>query len=886
MFNPISTYRFQFNKDFTFTDLEKILPYLSELGVSTIYASPITAAVAGSMHGYDVTNPLEINKEIGSVKQLEKIVSDLRNRNMGWLQDIVPNHMAYDMSNPWLYDVLERGSHSDYYNFFDIAWYQLHATSHKKIMAPFLGDDLHACIQQGKIKLGFGENGFFIQYADLRYPVSVDSYSWVCTVLPYFSKPLLPWAKKLEAFSMLPWPQWIQYKKEMMDEVMTDKRSLSFIKKYIDHVNADTRLIAELLSYQHYILACWRVANQHINYRRFFAVNSLICLRMEDENVYDTYHQLIFSLLQKDLIQGLRVDHVDGLYDPGKYIEKLRFSCGPDSYIVVEKILHENETIDRSWPMQGTTGYDFLSFINQLFTDDVGKKELTRFYRNNFPAYAYSDIVFEKKYDFLHQQMNGELDNLVYLLNELGLTTAATGQQKKIRAALAVFISAFPVYRIYPQTFPLHETDKNYVAKAFLKTKQKAEDLLPEIEWLQSLFEPAQDGKDDARLLFIKRVMQFTGPLAAKGTEDTVFYFYNPLISHNEVGDSPGHRPVSIELFHQQMIDRQKNEPYAMNTTSTHDTKRGEDSRMRLNMLSILPDEWIKSVLAWQQLNKKFVTTKDNRRSPTENDEYFIYQALIGGFPSDMHCSEDFVERFKKYITKALREEKSETGWDDPDSTYEKNCFRFIDNILSQENLFLQQFTDFFNKIIERADIFSLAQLLIKLTAPGIPDIYQGSELWDLHFVDPDNRRPVDFGLRRNLLDQLLTEEKKGFDTVMDLINQNKNTGIQKLFVTKKVLTQRKWHPDLFVKGAYIPLQQDNNMIAFLREHENDKALIIAPIPVKGHKGVCNYSFDATHEKLKGKWINQFTGEQIDMRDKTRIPKIFSRFPIAFFTNN
>lgn len=884
MYNPLSTYRIQLNSEFGFGQLEEILNYLYELGVSTVYASPITKATKGSMHGYDVTSPLEINDEIGTAEQLQQISDWLKQRGMGWLQDIVPNHMAYSMSNSWLYDFFERGNFSEYSHFFDAGYYA-NSPVKEKIMAPFLGKTLTACLQDGEIRLGFGPAGFSINYFDKQYPVATTAYDWICSILPEFSKPLLPWAKKMEAFSMLPREPWCQQKEKLIEEVMQNKWLSSCIEESMDYINSSTQLLEELLGYQYYLLCSWRLSTSVINYRRFFTVNELICIRMEDESLYNAYHQMLFSLYQKGLIQGFRLDHIDGLYEPGAYVGRLRNSLGDDCYIVAEKILQQREELPNEWPLQGTTGYDFLAMVNQLFTHDPGKQELTRFYQQHFSNhFSFEDIVFESKYRFLKQYMEGELNNLLHLLIGLQLIPAEKAGDQKIREALAILMAAFPVYRIYFSAFPLPRQSKQFIEDAFAKAIQKQQDLLPEMDLLKTLFVFTADGKDENRLLFLKRLMQFTGPLAAKGTEDTAFYVYNAFIAHNEVGDSPGNHALSVDDFHENMLNRQLHYPLSLNAGSTHDTKRGEDGRMRLNMLSIFPREWMEAVTAWQQMNRAFITEQDNRAAPDANDEYFIYQSLVSGFPADMNIDKVFLERFQAYITKALRESKRQTRWDDPDEAYENNCQQFIGNILCKGSPFLAQFLPFIKKIADKAGIYSLAQLLIRLTAPGVPDIYQGSELWDFSFVDPDNRRPVDYQLRKKLLKDILDQEKKGPSAVLDYIDRNKDTGVQKLWIIQKALACRRKYPLLFSEGSYIPLQTDQeNVLAYMRMHGNEKALVIVPLPCANTELPADFSSTEYRDEFKGRWVNPLTGDQFTGTGHFQISGVFSRFPAALF---
>jgi len=685
MYIPEATYRIQLHKGFNFSQLKEILPYLHALGISTIYASPVTAAIPGSEHGYDVINPLEINPEIGTLAQWEEINRFLKEHGMGWLQDIVPNHMAYSTENPWLYDVLERGACSAYYTYFDIipqyitsadtsgkpANQQLpSAINHPPStnpMVPFLEKELNVCVRLNEIRLAFSINGFSLQYKNQEFPVAVSSYNWICACIPGCYQPLLAWSAKVKDFGFLPAEQWFYFKKRIIGEVWNSLRLRDLALKYCRHINERPELLGELLTFQHYQLCSWKMSFTKMNYRRFFAVNSLICLRMEDEEVFTGWHQLMLSLYNQGMIQGFRVDHIDGLADPGGYLHKLRDKTGSGAYIISEKILQENEETLPGWPVQGTTGYDFLSFVNQLFICHPGKQKLVAWFSKNILDESYEDLVFNKKYAFLKSHLDGDLNNLMRWLAPLIAVRKPAPPANEIREALAVLMSAFPVYRIYAEQLPLSEKDQQWIGQAFARAVLKAPSLEQALDWLSSLFKAdAKDMTANEILYFLKRWAQYTAPLAAKGTEDTVFYNYNALISHNEVGDSPAHTAVTAAKFHELMENRLQHAALSLNASSTHDTKRGEENRLRINLISLFADEWISLVDKWRQVNQPGISRQNDQRSPSLNDEYLIYQALVGAIPEDCRISIPFRKRFDAYLTKALREEKNETNWKHP----------------------------------------------------------------------------------------------------------------------------------------------------------------------------------------------------------------------------
>lgn len=784
-----STYRIQLHKNFNFNHLKGILPYLHELGLSALYASPITRAIKGSQHGYDVTDPGAISPDIGTDQEMEEVSHLLKKYEMTWIQDIVPNHMAFTMSNPWIRDVLEKGRNSGYYPFFDIEP-DPSALPGGKLMLPFLGNTLTECLQRKEIKLDLMGGRFIIRYYQQEYPISASSDEWIQSIRPD-----------------------------------------SPAEQIVTFFNERPALLKELLDQQHYVLTHAHLAASHINYRRFFTINSLICLRMEDEKVFEAYHRQILCWYKEGLIQGLRLDHIDGLAAPRQYVQRLRNSFGEDCYIVAEKILAHNEPLPADWPLQGTTGYEFLAMASQLLTDADGFHKLKNFYREKImpDMPEYKDLVFEKKHQYLLTHMGGELDNLV--------RRAPASDRTSFRDILATLMSSLPVYRLYP--------------------------------------EPGSP--------FLPRVMQFTGPLAAKGVEDTVFYVYNPLIARNEVGDSPFVDGLTPAEFHHKMILRQQTTPMSLNAGTTHDTKRGEDGRIRLCWLSAIPDEWIATVSRWREMNKHI--------APSPNDEYFIYQSLIGSFPPDMVLTGQFKQRFHDMLTKALREADTISSWDHPDEAYEKKCHDFVDALLNTGSPFMEDFFPFVFKCIKQGARYSLSQLLLRLTAPGIPDIYQGSECWDLSLVDPDNRRPVDYSLRIQLLQQLKQAEKLGYREVLELVSEQGRRGAGKLYTIYKTLAYRNAHPTVFTAGDYIPIDIPGARLAYIRHNDPDWALIVIPLIRMIDDPLAHLSITLP-ANAPSRWTNIFTGDvlhssgpaTLNASVEIDLDGALDKFPVAMFT--
>lgn len=859
---PISTYRLQLNDKFTLRDLAAILDYLHELGISTVYASPLTTAAKGSMHGYDVTDPLRINPEIGTEEELAALAARLAACGMSWLQDIVPNHMAYDTANPWLFDALERGPYSPCYKYFDIVTDHPVELLGDKLMAPFLGATLTECLQKGELTLQFTDTGFAIRYYDKDYPVSALLYRWICTVADGYPDEVSVALDALEQAMPADLAGWQKAKAHWLEQMKRVAAWSDFVRTRVAFFNQRINLLETLLQNQHYLLTYHALASAHINYRRFFTVSSLICLRMEDEEVFRAYHPTLLRWYRQGWINGLRVDHIDGLAMPKTYLQSLKRLFGADCYIVAEKILTGNEKMPADWPIEGSTGYDFLAGAGQLLTDAGGSRELLNFYTGRIIGLPpYPTVVYERKLDFLYRYMSGELDNLMDLLMSLPLLHAVSQDKSRLRRALAVLMASFPVYRVYPDAAGDSPADQRYVATALSLAKDRNPDLLPELNFLAELcLQQGLSAKAGSqRLTFLVRLMQFTGPLAAKGIEDTSFYVYNPYIAHCEVGDSPGIAGLSPDEFHRQMQDRQQHQRYSLNATTTHDTKRGEDSRIRLSFLSAMPQEWIDAVTGWRQLNRPHVADVNGRPAPSPNDEYLIYQALLGGFPEDGIVTDSFRQRFSGYLTKALREAKTETRHELHDEAYEQQCQSFATALLRSGSPFLDSFVPFAQTVLGRSAVYSLSLLLLKLTAPGIPDIYQGAELWDTSFVDPDNRRPVDFARRITLLQQLKTAEAQGHDALFAFLGNHHNEGAGKLFTLYRVLLFRNKYPQLFTDGDYLPLSTGGPWLAFLRRHERRWALIAVPLIRYGAPVPASLSL-LCPEGAPAIWTDVFTG--------------------------
>lgn len=779
---PCSTYRMQFNKSFTFSHLEEVLPYLYQLGVSTIYASPVFEAMPGSTHGYDVINPHRINPELGTEAQLRQIRRKMAEYGMTWVQDIVPNHMAFDSRNPWVYDLLQKGSSSSFYPYFDL----FHEGS--KLMVPFLGETLEDAIENGALTL-ITENGTAaLRYYEATFPLNEQ-------------------AQQL-------WQQ--------MDGNPEGPAT---------HTPATKNLIRQLCDKQFYRLCHWQETSRKINYRRFFTINGLIGMNMQDAQVFAHYHQYLAQLVREGIFDGLRIDHIDGLNDPSAYLNQLKNLVGEDTYVIVEKILQHDEDLPPLWNCEGTTGYDFLALVNNLFSRSGAQKKFSKFLTRLTDSHDdYKQLSRESKQLILNNYMAGELE----YLTDLFLTLLPPEEHKAripLQTILAELMVKLSVYRFYGSTFPLPDPEANVLRDLLQQIATEQPTLEPTVRLLtHALFEKPSwaDKPFNGELQrAYKRLMQFTGPLMAKGVEDTVMYRYYRFVAHNEVGDHPDAFGISIEAFHEQMVRRQQLWPHTLNCTATHDTKRGEDIRARLNTLSEVPELWQEKFLHWRKLNRPWKT----KGMPDAADEYFLYQTLVGTLPLDGGPDDHYKDRVAAYIPKALREGKRHTHWEKPNKDYEQAAIDFVLKLLSAGQPFLSSLTDFVKTISDAAIVNSLSQTVLKYSCPGVPDLYQGTELWDYSLVDPDNRRPVDYSARHKTLSEI-AEGKANIRTLW----HSRNDGRIKLSLTKELAHLRKNEAALFEQGDYMPLEVKGryakHILAFARRYSHRCLIVVVPLHV------------------------------------------------------
>ncbi len=920
---PVSTYRFQFSPSFTFSEAARAVPYLARLGVSHVYASPVFAAREGSSHGYDVVDPLAINSEIGSREQMLELARELKARGIGWVQDIVPNHMAFSSANRMLGDVLERREHSPYFNFFDIEWDHPYESLKGKLLAPFLGSFYSEALERGEIGIVYENGALSAAYYDHRFPLLLQSCDEV------FARDLSRLEQALGATSS----EYVKYLGAVRhlrtlageagtgEQIAYAKESLrrqydanGTIREYVDtnlaafsaRTGGDEALerLDVLLARQAFRLSFWKVAAEEINYRRFFSINDLICLRAERREVFDHIHRLIFDMVGRGVWDGLRVDHIDGLLDPYTYLDRLRRAC-PESWLVVEKILDRHEHLPPHWPVQGTTGYDFMNLAAGLFCRKEAEKDFTRMYARRVGRIRpYPEVLAEKKRLILGKHMAGNIDNLAQLLKRI-----AAGERHgrditlyALRRALVEVLVYFPVYRTYVNRERFDEQDRGYLKEAVDTARRAHPDLEYELDfiadYLLHLDGDDRETPDRQRILrdYVMEFQQHTGPLMAKGCEDTVFYVYNKLVSLNEVGGNPSEFGVSIEEFHRANEERCRTWPHTMNATATHDTKRGEDARLRINVLTEIPGEWRSHVGAWARLNRHRKSVRQGARLPDANDEYFFYQTLIGTYPFSDEELPAYRKRLSDYVVKAVREAKVHTAWVKPDSEYEGACVAFVSALLDtrRRNRFLESFLPLQRKVAFYAMFHSLSQVLLKATSPGVPDFYRGNELWDFSMVDPDNRRPVDVALRERLLSEIIAGYESDAASLSANLLEHASDGRIKLFLTWRCLQARRNLRDLFTHGEYLPLEVEGRhrerVVAFARRNETQWAITLAPRLLCSvvDQGRLPLGYDVwadtacvLPEGAGSRWKNQVGGEEIVAEGRINLGVAFARFPAA-----
>ena len=893
---PRAFYRLQLHKDFTFQQAASILPYLSKIGISHCYLSPFLTARPGSTHGYDIIDHTTINPEIGSRQDFESFLAVLEQQGMALVLDIVPNHMGIGSDNQWWMDVLENGQASKYAQFFDINWRPQQADLFGRLILPVLGDQYGKVLENGQLILQFDDisGTFYLQYFEHRFPVSPRS----CPLLLSYDIERLGHRIGEENHSYQEFLQLIQIFGNLSGHTKTSaemmqirhrnkevgKRTLArlcrknaeikqFIAENVLLFNGvagqpeSFDLLHQLQEEQPYRLAYWRVAADEINYRRFFDINDLAGLRMEEEEVFQRTHGLILDLVATGRLDGLRIDHPDGLYDPLAYFCRLQdFAAGvvdnrPGTnlrdeadrdgkplYIVVEKILADFESLPENWPISGTTGYDFSHHLNGIFVKSDAETAMTLGYHRYIgKRTSYEELMYSCKKMIIRFSMAGELNVLTSLLYRLARANRTTRDFtfNILREALIEVICFFPVYRTYiSEDNIITAQDIQFIEWALAKAEARYPlDDANVFDFIRSvlLFKTGeQETEKQDYLDFVRKFQQYTGPVMAKGVEDTFFYRYNRLLSLNEVGGNPKAFGTSVAAFHQTNQNRLQHWPQAMLDTSTHDSKRSEDVRARINVLTEMAEAWQRRIRLWSVQNRSHKSKMDGNPAPSKNDEYGFYQNLLGAWPGDFLDDQsrgNFVERMRENLLKTSRESKVITSWTNSNPEYEQGLIRFVERILQPSNgPFLHDFIAFHEDISWFGMLNSLSQVFLKLVSPGIPDIYQGNEVWRFCLVDPDNRRPVDFSRRQAMLSELV-EQEGTTEAQQRNLQQNLlaslTDGRAKMYIIVKTLQLRKNLPEIFTKGSYLPLQvtgeKSNHICAFAREMDGQLLVAVAP---------------------------------------------------------
>jgi (1->4)-alpha-D-glucan 1-alpha-D-glucosylmutase len=1004
---PRATYRLQLNPDFGFRDAQRIIPYLASLGISDVYASPYLSARPGSTHGYDVDDYARLNPELGSDDDYDALMGTLDRYDLGQVMDFVPNHMGIGRgTNRWWVDVLENGRSSPYSTFFDIDWDPLKPDLRGKVLLPFLGDQYGVVLERGELELRFdADNGTLsISYYDNTLPVAPPTYAMVLrhrldqltASLPEDDLELLEFLSIITALEHLPGqhetdPELIA---ERQREQLVAKRRLAElaqrsrpVREAIEGAVLDYNgrpsepesfdLMDHLLEAQSYRLAFWRVAAEEINYRRFFAINELAGIRQEEPEVFEAAHDFVLGLLAGGGVTGLRLDHVDGLYDPAGYFAALQHAyllavcrrawceserqVAPDHagdaaehtspslewsdiaprlstaldeltgngtgdltrplYVLVEKILEHGEDLPADWAVHGTTGYEFGNAVGKLFVDSSNRRAFdelySRFIREKI---HFPDLVYSCKRLIMRVALASEVAVLANVLDRIAEQSRRSRDYtlNSLRDAMREIIACFPVYRTYIvcDAEPIRDLDRRYIDSAVKEAKRRNPASDPSVfDFVRDvLLQEVPASTEEQRLAqcqFAMRFQQLSGPVMAKGLEDTAFYRYNRLTALNEVGGDPTRFGLPVAAFHKQNIERLRRWPDAMVSTSTHDTKRSEDVRARIEVLSEMPREWRAAVNRWARMNRRHKTRVNNIPAPDRNDEYLLYQTLLGAWPleqvgEDRSAWDQFVERIVAYMDKALREAQVHTSWINPNEEYDTAAATFVRRVLDRDvdNPFLEDIDAFQPRVAYLGAFNALGQQVLKLTSPGVPDIYQGTELWDFSLVDPDNRRPVDYARRSRILREF-QRKKRSAPLARKLLTDWSDGGI-KLYVTQRVLTLRADHPELFARGEYLSLDatgtRAEHVVSFSRHGVGEDAseqevVVVVPRLLHGLVGgelvppVGDTVWEATllempHVAAGTVYRDIFTGSELAVetvggRSVIRLRNVFGSFPVA-----
>ncbi|WP_342379597.1 malto-oligosyltrehalose synthase [Myxococcus stipitatus] len=917
---PLSTYRVQLHQGFTFQQARAVVPFLARLGVSDLYASPYLKATPGSTHGYDCVDHQQLNPEVGSAEDHAALCSALREHGLGQVLDVVPNHMGIERGNRLWFDVLENGPSSVHAKYFDIDWSPVKEELRDKVLLPILGDQYGIVLERGELKLSFRDGAFFLHYYDHLLPVAPRQYGRILrhglerleARLGTEAEPMVELLSILTAIEHLPLRTEVErarvierhrekevIKRRLAAVVASSPDIAAYVEDNVRVFNGEPGnprsfdLLDAVLASCSYRLAHWRVAGEEINYRRFFDINGLAAIRVEDPEVFQEAHALIFRWLREGCVTGLRIDHPDGLFDPtayfldlqeGYFIERahalfLQEQAGDDTrwpgvesslrerwraevtehpssplrkalYVVVEKIQGGRERIPEAWAVHGTTGYRFANAVSGLFVHPAAEAHLTETYeRLTGETGDFAELVYQKKLLIMRVSMASEINVLAHELNRISEMSRRTRDftLNSLRRALVEFVALFPVYRTYVDGWRpgLDARDVQYVEWTIQRAKERNAttnasifDFLRDI--LLRRYPEQSDERERAEMLrFAMKLQQVTGPVMAKGLEDTVFYIYNRLVSLNEVGGEPERFGVRANTFHLRNQERAERWPSSQLTSSTHDTKRSEDVRARINVLTEVPEDWRKLARRWLRLTEKWAEALPSGPAPSANDVYLFLQTLVGAWPMGESLSAeghaDFHRRMREYMAKAIKEAKVRTSWTNPDSAYDEAVARFVDACFDPEKgaSFLEEVRVFKRRLERAGQHNALGQLILKLASPGVADTYQGTELWDLSLVDPDNRRPVDFEARSRMLEALDAQVAEDRVGLCARLTADMDDGRVKLFLVSQVLRLRLRLAELFRSGGYRALElsgaRAQTAVAFAREREDAGVVVCAP---------------------------------------------------------
>lgn len=871
---PGSTYRIQLHKGFSFDDAGEIAEYLKELGLTHVYSSPYLQAAPNSMHGYDVVDHRKVNEELGGVAAHERFCKTLGDCGLGQVLDIVPNHMSLGSENRYWWDVLENGTNSRYASFFDIDWNSAEERLRDKVLVPILPDQYGRVLSAGGVKISRIGASFTVVAADQTFPVSPSSLCLILNRAAEYSKSdTLNFLSS--SFGRLPSPDFWDRRTilarhrdknvlhSLLDRLCSEEKDVcSSIDRVVREVNADVDALDDFLSQQYYRLSYWKTADQQLGYRRFFDVNTLIGLRVEREFVFDETHALIVKWLKQGVLDGVRVDHPDGLRNPKEYLDRLR-ERAPDAWIVGEKILEPGEWLRDDWAIEGTTGYDFLNAAMGVLVHQKGLQRLGEHYLAfTGDSAAFPSVAHDKKIAVTQEALGSDVNRLTSLFvmicennrDQRDFTRA------EIRRAVRELAACFSVYRTYviPEQSAINDEDRSRIFRATECAKASRTDIDSGLfDFMRDVLTLQCTGTNETE--FVNRFQQFTGPVMAKGVEDTAFYCWNRLIAMNEVGGDPDCGGFSLEYFHDYQEKMQKTHPLTMTSLGTHDTKRSDDVRARMIVLSEIPDIFAEAVRRWSAHAAKY-RSGDLIDTGTE---WFLYQTLVGAWPIS-------IERLQLYMQKAMREAKVRTSWVANHVEYESALNAYIETLLNDPK-FTAELEGFVHEISNAGRINSLAQTLMKYTGPGVPDLYQGGELWDFSLVDPDNRRPVDYVLRKKLLREM---------TKMDVkqVMARSDDGLPKLWLVHQSLKLRKERPEWFGRdAAYVALSavgpQRERVIAYMRGKD---VLTVAP----------RWSHDAEPwgdtaiEIPAGRWTDRLSGSEV-RGGRVLLEKLLQEFPVA-----